>query len=308
MNPLNSQESGVADPAAVPTPGRMLRAAREAQGMHLAMLSVTLKVPTKQLEALENDQYDAFRGPAYVRAVAQSVCRHLGVDPGPVLAGLPRTAASMAVRPGVAQAPLQVSPRRGRPGAVAGVSRQVLLLGALMLAGSAALIWWPMPTPVSASGPETAASPSSIALASASETLQPSPQTPASDSRPPPDLTPAPPGSASASPAVSLSAAMPTPPRASSALPAPTPVPPGATPSPLVIAASGDTWLEVRDARGQLVVNRLLKGGETQTVELSPPFNVVIGRAHLVRVTLGDKDFDLTPHTKVSTARFDIQP
>ena len=74
------------------------------------------------------------------------------------------------------------------------------------------------------------------------------------------------------------------------------------------IAATGDTWLEVRDARGQLVVNRLLKAGETQGVDLPAPFSVVVGRAHLVKVTQGGKDFDLTPHTKASTARFDIQP
>ena len=74
------------------------------------------------------------------------------------------------------------------------------------------------------------------------------------------------------------------------------------------IAASGETWLEVRDARGQLVINRLLKAGETQAVELAPPYSVVIGRAHLAKVTRAGKDVDLAPHTKVSTARFEVQP
>ena len=68
MDPMNTPDSEPAS-AAPRTPGQRLRAAREARGLHLAMLSVTLKVPVRQLEALENDQYDAFRGPAFVRAV-----------------------------------------------------------------------------------------------------------------------------------------------------------------------------------------------------------------------------------------------
>ena len=76
----------------------------------------------------------------------------------------------------------------------------------------------------------------------------------------------------------------------------------------MLIAASGDTWLEVRDARGQLIINRLLKAGENQPVELTPPYSVVIGRAHLAKVTRAGKDFDLSVHTKAATARFEVQP
>lgn len=285
------------------TPGGRLRAAREAKGLHLAMLSVTLKVPTRQLEALENDQYDAFRGPAFVRAVAQSMCRHLGIDPAPVLAGLPQTATSMALRPSAVDAPAHQTVRARRTGPGLRVSRQVMVLGGLMLLGSAALIWWPMPSttdetqaevvePVQAL-PTEASEP--VAFASAPEASVD-------------QATPAPAPSATASVPITM---VPVKPAASANLPASAPATSLSAPthvSDLVIVASGDTWLEVRDARGQLVVNRLLKAGETQTIDFPPPLNVVVGRAHLVRVTRGGKDVDLTPYTKASTARFDIQP
>lgn len=307
MHSSSSDSSVSPESPTVLTPGGRLRAAREAKGLHLAMLSVTLKVPTRQLEALENDQYDAFRGPAFVRAVEQSMCRHLGIDPAPVLAGLPQTATSMALRPSAVDAPVHQTVRARRTGPGLRVSRQVMVLGGLMLLGSAALIWWPMPSttdetqaevvePVQAL-PTEASEP--VALASA-------PEASVDQAMPAPSPSPSP--SATASVPITM---VPVKPAASANLPASAPATSLSAPahvSDLVIVASGDTWLEVRDARGQLVVNRLLKAGETQTIDFPPPLNVVVGRAHLVRVTRGGKDVDLTPYTKASTARFDIQP
>jgi len=303
MHSSSSDSSVSPEIPTVLTPGGRLRAAREAKGLHLAMLSVRLKVPTRQLEALENDQYDAFRGPAFVRAVAQSMCRHLGIDPAPVLAGLPQTATSMALRPSAVDAPAHPTVRARRKGPGLRVSRQVMVLGGLMLLGSAALIWWPMPSTTDETQaevveavqalPTEASEP--VALASAPEASVD-------------QATPASAPSATASVPITM---VPVKPAASANLPASAPATSLSAPahvSNLVIVASGDTWLEVRDARGQLVVNRLLKAGETQTIDFPPPLNVVVGRAHLVRVTRGGKDVDLTPYTKASTARFDIQP
>ncbi|WP_457306933.1 helix-turn-helix domain-containing protein, partial [Polaromonas sp. P5_E6] len=39
-----------------PTAGTLLREAREAAGIHIAALAVSLKVPVKKLEALELDR------------------------------------------------------------------------------------------------------------------------------------------------------------------------------------------------------------------------------------------------------------
>jgi cytoskeleton protein RodZ len=46
------------DQASMPrSPGGIMRSAREKAGLHLAVLSVNLKVSIKQLEALEADQF-----------------------------------------------------------------------------------------------------------------------------------------------------------------------------------------------------------------------------------------------------------
>lgn len=87
-----AEESAVALPQAEPAPvlaGALLRQAREAQGLHIAALAVALKVPVRQIEALEGDRLDVLPDLVFVRALAGSVCRQLKIDPKPVLARLP---------------------------------------------------------------------------------------------------------------------------------------------------------------------------------------------------------------------------
>ena len=321
MDPMNTPDSEPAS-AAPRTPGQRLRAAREARGLHLAMLSVTLKVPVRQLEALENDQYDAFRGPAFVRAVAQSMCRHLGLDPAPVLAGLPSTSAILQVHPAAVASPTKPTAGRRLSGRNWKISPQVLGLGALMLAGTAALLWWPAPAPAPRDVVDTVLPPLSDASSDLPVSVNvPSVPQASAEARAASAPTAASPGAAVPAPAPSAVAAS-VPQRPASA-PSANPVSaanpasaasiaPAASASAraadMHIAASGETWLEVRDARGQIIINRLLKAGETQDIEVPPPYSVVVGRAHLVKVTRAGKDFDLAPHTKVSTARFEVQP
>lgn len=69
--------------------GAILRAAREKSGLHLAVLSVNLKVSIKQLEALEGDRYEKLLEPVFARALASKVCRILKIDAVPVLALMP---------------------------------------------------------------------------------------------------------------------------------------------------------------------------------------------------------------------------
>jgi cytoskeleton protein RodZ len=68
----------------------MLRTAREAQGLHIAALAVSLKVPVKKLEALEADRFDLLPDVVFVRALTLSVCRTLKLDPKTVMSALPQ--------------------------------------------------------------------------------------------------------------------------------------------------------------------------------------------------------------------------
>jgi len=77
------------DPAGGLSAGAMIRRAREAAGLHVAALAVSMKIPVKKLEALEADKLDLLHDAVFVRALAASVCRALKVDPAPVLGKLP---------------------------------------------------------------------------------------------------------------------------------------------------------------------------------------------------------------------------
>ena len=123
------------------TAGGMLREAREAHGLHIDVVAAALKVPTKKLQALEDDDIDSLPDPVFARALAASVCRALRVDPAPVLAKLPG-----ALRPGLADADQTISssfrsgaPRSGRGGGLP--SRAVLIVVALLLVAAALLFW-----------------------------------------------------------------------------------------------------------------------------------------------------------------------
>ena len=72
-----------------PTAGRLLREARQAQGLHIAALASAIKVAPRKLELLEADRLDELPDATFTRALAQTVCRSLKIDAAPILALLP---------------------------------------------------------------------------------------------------------------------------------------------------------------------------------------------------------------------------
>ena len=71
------------------TAGALLRAGREAQGWHIAALATAIKVTPRKVDALENDRLGELPDATFARALAQTICRQLKMDPQPVLALLP---------------------------------------------------------------------------------------------------------------------------------------------------------------------------------------------------------------------------
>lgn len=159
--------------------GARLRQAREAAGAHIAALAVALKVPVRQLEALEADRLDQLPDATFARALAASVCRQLRIDPQPVLELMPLGGPRAMKVPedlqpyrgsGVTGTPWR--DRMGRPAVWAAVA---LLVAALLLLVLPALqsLWSgadPEPAPAiapsaaPAPGPADALSPASGAM------------------------------------------------------------------------------------------------------------------------------------------------
>jgi cytoskeleton protein RodZ len=293
-------ESPLTDTLPALTAGQLIRAARQKLGLHLAVLSVTLKVPVRQLEALEADQHDPSKGSVFIRALASSVCRQLQMDPVPVLALLPQAPGQMLLRQD-SIAPMQ-SARSwclDIKALFGGLPRQTLSIAALMLALTAALLWmpspstwvWLQPDPVKTVVLETSAPVPEASAIALTET-----QAPAIES-----------ASAVVQPTAAVAALVPVPTASvPAALSKPLPAPAPSNGAALGFMASQDSWIEVRDSKNMVLWSRLVHAGETAQVNYPLPLRVVIGRADAVNVTYQGKPFDLAPHTKATVARFEV--
>jgi len=134
-----------ANPALATTAGGLLKAARLASGVQLTVLSVSLKVPVRQLESLEADHYMVDQSPVFARGLAASVCRHLRVDSAPILALMPMSAQSLEADGGLRQA-ISVPTHLGFARRVRlGTFGQTWWIASGMLVLIAALIWMPSP-------------------------------------------------------------------------------------------------------------------------------------------------------------------
>ncbi len=69
----------------------------------------------------------------------------------------------------------------------------------------------------------------------------------------------------------------------------------------------GDSWVEVRDARGRTLISKLHPAGAEAEVVGRPPLTVVVGNAPEVELTYDDRAFDLQPHSRVGVARVNLQ-
>ncbi|HEX6007881.1 MAG TPA: DUF4115 domain-containing protein, partial [Burkholderiales bacterium] len=60
---------------------------------------------------------------------------------------------------------------------------------------------------------------------------------------------------------------------------------------------SRDSWVQVRDGTGKVIMTRLNAAGTEQTLSGKPPFSLVIGNARGVRLSYNGESVDLGPHT-----------
>jgi cytoskeleton protein RodZ len=289
----------------------LLRAAREAAGLHIAALAAALKVPVRKLEALEAGRYEELPDLTFARALASSACRQLKIDPVPILGQIPqgvipqlggsRQAINAPFQPAHDPAPINPLSWLSRPALLAAI---VLLLGALVI------VFMPrveepvqveagnVITPIEVTEPVAAVEP-----VPAQEPVAPG-STPAAT----PDG--AAPTAAPDSPAPPLSAA----PAAAQASASPTPQAPPAVTSAaaasgslLTIAATGESWVEVVNGSGSVVIQRMLQAGDAVDFSSAPPYTVVLGRAEAAQVTVRGKPFDVTRYARNNVARFEVK-
>jgi cytoskeleton protein RodZ len=295
-------------PAVTIKPGALLRSAREAQGLDIAALAVTLKIPVKKLEALESDRFDLLPGTVFVRALALSVCRALKLDAAAVMDVMPQLQAPAIKTDEVG---LNASFKSTSSGfkiasVMQGMKPAVFVMLALVVA-IVVVFFWPAKavreskvpdagTPDSAlvAGPTQAGPGASVHLDAASQANQVQAVKLS-------DIAPASPPAALASATDTVSAGAAAP--ASSVAVVSSTVPA----SILTLQAHGQSWIDVTDALGNSQLRKTMTAGQVLQVSGALPLSVVLGRADAVTVLVRGKPLDVTVVSKDNVARFEVK-
>jgi cytoskeleton protein RodZ len=277
-----------------------------------------MKVTPQKLEALESDRYDLLPDPTFARALSLAICRYLKVDAEQVMARLPQPREHRLehINRGLA------TPFRDHGASVddgdwgawlrpSVVGPALVLIAALVIYlmpvglwrlpdfasdgmsssgpsadGSVAGSVAPAMPPVGGEGPVPAGSmvvePVTPQLAGRAPTPLDAVQTPS----PVPLAGAATSGAGQARPSVAAASA--------ATLEAPARVA-----SPLTITATRESWIEVIDGSGRVLLSRALPAGETAELDGPVPFKLRIGNAAGTQVTWRGQNVPLVTNNNI---------
>lgn len=310
----NNQEDPVSETAASDAPGEavgqqpgvgaVLREARERLGLSVDDVFARIKFAPRQIMALEADDFAQLPEAAFVRGFVRSYARLLQLDPAMLLSALPQAQAQPA--------PVVENKRAEVPFNSVNFARRrnvIWLAAALVVAlalGLFALRHEGKPNAPAAPQVKVEALelPAVAVLPVSTELPASAPSQVADMPQAMPDAAPA--------------ARNPLADKASAGLPAASlridssAVKKEAGELPGNIGAirmtfDGDSWVEVKDRDGRILLSQVNPRGSEQHIDGRPPFALVIGSSAAVRLYYKGKQVDLAPHTKVSTARLTLE-
>lgn len=305
-----------------------LVAAREARGLSADDITRQLKLAPRQVQAIEQGDWAALPGLAFVRGVLRGYGRVLDADLEPLIATVSASMHAADLRPSASLD--QPLPSRSMLGFGSGGSGSRLVWAGLVLLGVVALAlffggsddlseirsWLSRPSAESAA-PAQPSSSDSRDSPTTTETV-PLPVAPGAAPSPgsaAPAAFPSPTG-AGAAPAQSAPAATGAATSTVSAAPAASPV---AAPvdgaRPTGVPAGGrvlrlrfakDAWVEVKGPQGAVLLSGVQKADSSRDLPLTGAVSLVIGNADAVRLELDGQPVDLAPHTKATVARLSL--
>ncbi len=278
--------------------GALLRAARQQQGLHIAALAASIKVTPAKLEALEAGRYHELPDITFARALAKTVCRVLKIDPEPVLAQMPDTAAGGLARvDGGLNTPFRERPGRVDPTVWVPWRHPVLWAVALLLVAAAAFVLVPTVSVIGGASPFPDAASAPVMPPSGAAAL---PMATDATAAAPPEAAEA--ASAVAGPdglAAVMPSTAPAPATAAGSAAATQAAPAGAVPvaggDALTLRALEATWVQLIDGSGQTLMARLVPAGETVSLTAQPPLRLRIGNASGTELRFRGQLVDLKP-------------
>jgi cytoskeleton protein RodZ len=335
------------DNNAIPAgPGRMLQQARKDLRLAPEDVAQMLHLSSKQIAALEKDDYNNLPGPTYIRGYLRSYAQLLGLSPEQILESYGRlmTPARPIALPKSAPPPQITSSDRLIKVATLGVAAMVLGLVYLwwrsdqepperVSSSPAAIGQAPTEESERVSSDASSASPGDSVISSV---LNQPPARAAVESIPQTDLdsSPATNAAAPAAPPPAVKAGLAkdqvtvsgkianlppgqSPKQAGSAASAPADraltrkreaadIPPGVARSRLVLHATQESWADVRDARDNKLLYENVPAGRSIAIEGVAPFSVFLGNADGVRVEFNGQNFDVSRYRRGQVARFTL--
>lgn len=309
--------------SAIPhNPGKVLRHARESQGLTLSGVSVQLNLPERLLAFVEAGDFSQLPGHTFARGYVRSYAKLLGLDQAQLVQDFDRFTGTNAKGSAVRNLGRIEEPSRFS-------SMGLRLLTLVLLLGLAGVVffWW-QDAHMTDRVNRLVSSPEHVEVEGADGSIQ---IHPLDDAEPTPLPAPAsgpnvasvlplplgtksqtpPTGSASVSSvgtgqdkAAALDLAPSRSEQAASVAAEPQPLPAGQ--GRLELHFTANCWTRVIDGDGRVLVNTLMKSGTTHSVQGKEPLNVRFGYAKAAQLTYNGTAIDLAPHTKGSVARIQL--
>ncbi len=312
--------------------GSALRQARESLGLSLEDVANRLKFAPNQIEALEDEDFAHLPEIAFVRGFVRSYARLLQLDEESLLAKLPNPRAQEAQE---RQAAIIEEPFPNLD--ALRKSNVVWLGGALVVVLAIVLFVWvsgekqpepkvetanlPLAVPASAVAETAPVTPAPVeehveqapekpvvAPVPAAPVTKPAPAAPVTKpapAAPQPAVRPAKPA-APATPQHVASPSVEAPVTAASGVAAGLTHKPSAR-STLRMVFDEDSWVEVKDKNGVVLMSQLGLRGSERGLNREPPFVVTIGHAHGVRLFFKGQQVDLEPYTHIDVAHVTLE-
>lgn len=328
---MENTKPEAADVAALRSgPGQLLRQARLDLRLAPEDVAQILHLSSKQIIALEKDDYKTLPGPTYIRGYLRSYAQLLGLSPEKVVEAYNSlTIPSKPILPPQSAPPPQVtSSDRTVKAASMGVAAVVLGL---------VYLWWQSndqsPEQVSQSpavmeqasvnvlpsqnaSDELSSSPTSVDLSPANTgELVPLPGTSAAPAQDAAGAVKSPNGQLTVS-GMTLNVVPAESPKPVTNIPAVTErtarprrtadIPPGVPRARMVLLAVQESWADIRDARDNRLLYENVPAGRRISIEGVAPFSVFLGNADGVRVEFNGQNYDISRHKRGQVARFTL--
>ncbi len=274
-------------------PGKRLREVREKRGLYVADVAAELLLTEEQIRALEENDFDHFTAPLFVRGYLRKYAALLGIPAEPLI----KAFENIGLEGPSLQAELTSSiprPRRFNLELTAGV---LVAVGVLILA----LVWLfsgGEEEEAVAVAPETVVEDASEDMVLLDEPLAGVGGILSQDEAlissaleaetPPPVPAAEPPQAAQAGPAEETVA------------------PEAPPPDRLLLQFDDDSWVEITDARGKRLFFDLGRAGQTRLLEGEAPFEILLGNAPAVQIEYNGEPYNHKRFNRKNVARFTL--